>query len=122
MVARTPARRLWKVVTGRQTRTDVGVSSALLTAAALCHLYSVQLAWGAYRQQLHCGSAVDCGAGERFDLVAILLCLSLVFGLTLGLRAVLKMLNRRNAWVYAAADVVVAGGFVLAVRWILGAA
>ncbi len=95
------------LVAGRQTRTDVVVAAVLLgvsVVATTLNLFYAAVTFPGLGRGCIAGA---CTGGYTFDLFALSLVLSVVVGTTFGFHAVLKLLNRRNAWVYALADAVV---------------
>lgn len=103
------ARRIRTLVGGRQTRADIIVSTALLVASLTATTVNVVLALRALPSFRDC-AAMACSYGGAFDVFAITFLTSLLLGTTFGARAVLKMLNRRNAWAYAMLDAVISLG------------
>lgn len=103
------AQRLRAIIGGRQTRIDIAVASTLLGVSLVATLLNLLLAGLTFPGARTCGIAGGC-TGHEFDLYALALVLSLVVGTTFGVHAVLKLLNRRNAWVYALGDAIVSVG------------
>ncbi|GAA4404288.1 hypothetical protein [Tsukamurella soli] len=100
-----PARRVRTIVAGRQTRTDIAVATTLLGVSVIATLLNLMFAAAAFPGLNRCVGGA-CG-DHAFDVITLSLIVSLVVGTTFGFHAVLKLLSRRNAWLFALADAVV---------------
>lgn len=103
------AGRIRTLVGGRQTRADVIVSTTLLVASFTATIVNLALAARAMPSIREC-AAMACTYTGTFDVLAITFLTSLLLGTTFGAHAVLKLLNRRNAWGYALLDALVSFG------------
>lgn len=106
------ARRIRTLVGGRQTRTDIVVTMVLLGVSFGATIVNLVFAVTALPSFRECAAAA-CSFGTRFDVFAITFLASLLVGTVFGAHAVLKLLNRRIAWGYAALDTVVSLGCLL---------
>lgn len=112
-------RRVREMIAGRQTRFDVVISVALLAFAAFGKAYLLHLTWTAFGRADGCLLG-GCRSAQQFDVLSILFVVSLAIGLTYATRAVLKMLNRRNAWTFALVDAAATAAALIAGLWIAG--
>ncbi|TWS21457.1 hypothetical protein FK529_02355 [Tsukamurella asaccharolytica] len=114
------AGRIRTMVSGRQTRADIVVSTALLAvsfAATICNLVFAIRAMPSLRE---C-AAMACTYTGDFDVLAITFLTSLLVGTTFGVHAVLNMLNRRSSWGYALLDALVSVGSLVGALAIVSA-
>ncbi|WP_019201370.1 hypothetical protein [Tsukamurella sp. 1534] len=112
------ARRIRTLVGGRQTRADIVVTTILLAVSFGVTIVNLAYAVTSLPSFREC-AAMACSYGPRFDVFAISFLASLLVGTVFGAHAVLKMLNRRIAWGYAALDAVVSVGCLLgALAWL----
>ncbi|KXO94387.1 hypothetical protein AXK57_21285 [Tsukamurella pulmonis] len=114
------ARRIRTLVGGRQTRADIVVSIALLVASFTATIANLALAVRALPSFRDC-AAMACNYTGDFDVLAIAFLTSLLVGTTFGVHAVLNLLNRRNAWGYAALDALVSLGCLFGALTVLSA-
>lgn len=100
------ARRIRTVVGGRQTRADIVVSATLLTLSLVATVANFVLAVQSFPSFREC-AALACGYGGNLDVYAITFLASMLVGTNFAARAVLNLLNRRNAWGYSLLDAIV---------------
>ena len=115
------AGRIRTLVGGRQTRADIVVSMTLLVASFTATIANLVLAVRALPSFRDC-AAMACSYGGDLDVLAITFLTSMLLGTTFGAHAVLNLLNRRNAWGYAALDALVSVGCLFGgLAWIAAA-